>query len=432
MRPRTRRATVAATAALVLGAGFTACGSSGPSADDPVELSYWSWAPNVEQVVETWNAEHPEIQVTVTDAGGNTDTATKLVTQTRAGNAPDMAQVEYPTLPSLVVGEVAADITEHVDDATRDAFTDSTWALTTFNDAVYGIPQDVGPMMMLYRADRFEELGVEVPTTWEEYAAAAAQVRAADPTSYIGTFSVDQTGFFAGMAQQAGAQWWSVDGDAWSVGIDDEASLAVADYWQGLVDEDAVLQAPILTPEWNAQVADGEILTWPSAVWSPGVIEDVAPETAGEWAMAPLPQWTEGDSAVGLQGGSSSIVTTSSDHPEEAAQFLAWLNGSDEGATALLTTVNNYPAATAGQEAATSNEPPALVAGQEDFYDLAAEVAADTIPVTWGPNYNVTNAAFADALGAAVQGGGSYREALEQVQATTVADMEETGYTVTR
>jgi len=426
------RAHIPLVLAVTLAASLTGYGGgSEPTADDPVQLTYWSWAPNIEDVVATWNAENPEIQVSVTDAGGNTDTATKLVTQTRAGNAPDMAQVEYPTLPSLVVGEVAADITDLIDDETLDAYTDSTLALTTFNDALYAVPQDVGPMMMLYRADRFEELGLEVPTTWEDYARTAEQVRQLDPSSYLGTFSTDQTGFFAGMAQQAGAQWWSVDGEAWSVGIDDDASLAVADYWQDLADRDAVQVAPILTPEWNAQVADGQVLTWPSAVWAPGVIEDVAPDTAGSWAMAPLPQWEEGDSAVGLQGGSSSIVTTSSDHPEEAAEFLSWLNSSDEGATALLTTVNNYPAATAGQEAAVDTEPPALVAGQDDYYALAADIASDTLPVTWGPNYNVTNAAFADALGAAVEGGGTFRDALVQVQETTVSDMEETGYEVT-
>jgi len=43
----------------------TACGSGGPTSDggekpgEKVELTYWSWAPNMDKVVEGWNAATP-------------------------------------------------------------------------------------------------------------------------------------------------------------------------------------------------------------------------------------------------------------------------------------------------------------------------------------------------------------------------------------
>lgn len=44
--------------ALVLTTGC-AGGSDDPSGS--VELTYWSWAPNLDKVVETWNATYPDI-----------------------------------------------------------------------------------------------------------------------------------------------------------------------------------------------------------------------------------------------------------------------------------------------------------------------------------------------------------------------------------
>lgn len=138
--------------------------------------------------------------MTHTDVGGGTDSSAKLLTA--APRRRGAGRREYQTLPSLVVGDVATDIAQYVGDETRRAFTDSTWGLTTFNDAIYGVPQDVGPMARIYNQARFAELGITVPTTWAEFATAAEQVRKADPSTYIGTFSPEVFGFFAGMSSR--------------------------------------------------------------------------------------------------------------------------------------------------------------------------------------------------------------------------------------
>ena len=53
------------------------------------------------------------------------------------------------------------------------------------------------------------------------------------------------------------------------------------------------------------------------------MLEGIAPETKGKWAMAPLPQWTRGEQVAGFWGGSSTAVMTKSKHPAEAAEFAA-------------------------------------------------------------------------------------------------------------
>ncbi|MEP7762721.1 sugar ABC transporter substrate-binding protein [Sanguibacter sp. 25GB23B1] len=429
------RNTKALFPAAVIAAGtllLSSCSSDGDgdgSADGPITLEYWAWGTSQQPLVDAWNANNPDVQVTRTDAGGGTDSSAKLLTATRAGNAPDLALIEFNTLPAMIVGDVAADITEHTQDA-GDAFTESVWGLTSFNGATYGVPQDVGPMALVYNQARFTELGIEVPTTWAEFADAAVAVRAADPDTYLTTFAPGEFGGFAGYAQQAGAEWWSVDGDTWTVGIDSEESLEVADYWQDLIDQDAVLAEPLLTPEWNSKLNDGQILSWPAALWAPGVIYGVAESQAGDWAIAPLPQWEEGNSDVAFQGGSAIAVTTSSEHQEAAAEFALWMNTSDEAA-AIQIEAGQYPASIAGQELTLESDPPLLMPQQTDYWEVAAEIAANTIPdISWGPNVNVASSAFQDAVASAITNGTPLRDALVETQQIVVDDMTTTGFDV--
>jgi len=425
---------VAAVGALAL-AACTGGGSSGgassggATAAGPVTLNYWAWGTAQDGMVAAWNKSHPDIQVKRTDAGGGTDSSTKLLTATRAGNAPDTALVEFQTVPAMIVANAATDITKYVGDA-KGSFTNSVWSLVTFNSAIYGVPQDVGPMAFIYNKDRLDKLGVSLPTTWAEFATAAKKVHAADPSTYLSTFNTSEFGFFAGMAQEAGAKWWSVDGTTWTVQIDGPESIAVANYWQDLLDSGAIKAEDLLTPQWNQELNNGKILSWPSALWAPGVIYGVAPKMAGQWAMAPLPQWTPGNSAVAYQGGSAVVVTTSSKHPKEAAAFAAWINSSQEGAGVQLST-GQYPASKLGQESATKSAPPLLMPQQTDYWQLGSKIAANTIPsISWGPDVNVASSAFQDAMAKAVANRTPLRDALTEVQKVVVADMKKTGFTV--
>ncbi|MFE7506610.1 ABC transporter substrate-binding protein [Promicromonospora sp. NPDC057488] len=423
------RPLVACAATVASLAVLSGCGAASADPEGPVTLEYWAWPAGSKTVVDEWNAANPDIQIKLSDAGGGDESSQKLLTASRAGNAPDLALVEYTTLPSLIVADVPLEITDYVGDV-QDAFTEGTWAQTTFDGAVFGVPQDVGPMALVFREDRFEELGVPVPTTWEEFREAAAAVKKADPDAVISSLPPTEFGFFAGVATQAGGQWWSVNGEEWSVGIADEASLEVADYFEELATEGLIQTEPLLTPEYNAMVNAGTMLSWPSAVWAPSVIESVAPDTAGSWAMAPLPQWTPGDPAVAYQGGSALVVTKDSEHPEEAAKFATWLNASKEGNTLLLDEQSLYPASSLGQEMAESNDPPTLMPEQDDFYAISADISAETVPVTWGPNVNLAKSVFEDELGKAIRNGTPWRDAFVATQDAVVADMKETGFAV--
>ncbi len=429
----TKAAAIIASAALLM----TACSSGGggsdaPAADGPVELTFWTWAPNVDKVVETWNAANPDIQVTVNKQDGGDPAITKLLTAVKAGSgAPDIMQTEYQKIPTLVSADALADISGEVGDL-ADQFPEGVWNdVTLGSDAVYAVPQDSGPMQFYYRADIFEQLGLTVPTTWDEYAATAAALQAADPTKYLGTFSATDAGWFTGLSQQAGASWWGIDGDAWTVAVDDEATLKVADYWGGLVESGVIDNKPMYTPEWNAALNNGTQIGWLSAIWAPGVLEGNAPDTAGLWKMAPMPQWDAAKPATGNWGGSATAVTSQSKHPAEAAQFITWLNSSQEGVDLLVDQTGIYPANIPASAEALS-EPPTFFANQPDFYEIAAQTAKTAGSFTYGPNVNVTYSAYNDEFGKATEAKSqaAFTAAVEAMQKVTLEDLKSSGFNV--
>lgn len=139
-----------------------------PTADVICEM--WAWDPGMDQVVRTWNESHPNIQVNLVNPAGGDDLVSRMITANQAGAGPDIGKIEFQALPSLVSAGAVMDITEYVPDV-RGQFDDNAWSLVTFDGQTFGLPQDFAPLMMFYRPAVFEEAGVAVPTTWEEFAA---------------------------------------------------------------------------------------------------------------------------------------------------------------------------------------------------------------------------------------------------------------------
>lgn len=420
---RTPRWIAAAAVAVLL----TSCAAGGPGAR--VELTFWSWAQNIDQVVALWNDQHPDVHVTVTTPAQGDALVTKLITANRARNMPDLAQVEYQNLPSLVVSGAVADVTDALAPV-RAGFDPAALAQVEFDGRLYAVPQDVAPMMLFYRADLFAKFGLPVPTTWDEFRTVAEKLKAQDPKRRLTTFSAADPGWFAGLAQQAGATWWQLDGKGWRVSMDAGPSRRVAQYWGSLVADDVVSGQPMYTPQWNAALNDGTILAWPGAIWGPPVLEGIAPDTVGKWAMAPLPQWDPARPATGTWGGSTTVVGSNTGHPQEAVEFARWLNTDPQALSALVTTSSIYPATVAGRSGPALDQPPSFMPNQPDFYATARRIADTVVPVTRGPDTTVAYTAYEDAFGAAVQDHGSFLDALTTMQRTTFGDMSRIGFTV--
>lgn len=438
---KTKAAAVIAISAFAL-AGCSATGSdtSGAGgdaaactpADGDVTLEFTSWIPGIEDVVKIWNDANPEIQVDVqTGPNGNGGTYQNFFNQIKAGDAPDLGQIEYDALPNFLVQDGLEDLGACEDVvAAEDQFVDWAWGQVTLGtDGVYGVPQDTGPMALFYRADLFEQNGIAIPTTWDEYREAAVKIR--DLGGYITNFSQSDINQFAGFAWQDGAQWFSSDDEGWTVTLADDATTTVADFWQSMLDDDLVATVPAWTDEWNNAYNSGEVWTWNSAVWGANSISSGAPDTSGSWGVAPLPQWEAGGSAAGNWGGSSTAVLKGSEHLYEATKFALWLNTSDEALTALAEAANLYPATTAGLALPVFSEGVEFYGGQK-IYDVFADAATQVSPdFAWGPTMTQTYADVSDGFKAAVSGSGTLLDAIEKGQTATVDALKAASIPVT-
>ncbi|MGX7825957.1 extracellular solute-binding protein [Actinokineospora sp. 24-640] len=424
-------------AALTAALTTTACGADssapGTAADcapsqGPVELTFWSWLPGVDKAVAAWNAANPDIQVRVdVTPQGNQGTYAKMFTALKAGEAPDLGQVEFDNLPGFRVQQGLRDVAACPGVAeAAPRFVDWTWAQAGFQgDGVFAIPQDTGPLALFYRKDLFDKHGIAVPKTWDEYAAAARQLKAADPKAAITHFPQKDVNWFAGLVWQAGGKWFRLDGDAWTVDLADPASRKVADYWQGLLDDGLVVNLQGFSESWNKALDSGTVATWVGAAWGAGTLEAAAPSTKGKWAVAPLPQWAAGEAASGNWGGSTTAVLAGTEHPAEAAEFAIWLNSSPESLAILTAEGGIYPAAKDAQEGlAPSGDLAAFFAGQQ-YYDIfrdsSAQVGQDFV---WGPAMEQTYGHVRDGFGAALGGSGTLADALAAARQKTITELE--------
>jgi multiple sugar transport system substrate-binding protein len=430
------RTTIRVVSALLISSlALTACSSGdaeptasacAPSSGGPVNLTFTSWIPGIEEVVAAWNAKNPNIQVKVqTGPNGNGGTYQNFFNQLKAGNAPDLGQIEYDALPSFRVQDGLFNLgTCDIVTKAKDQFVPWTWNQVSFGDqsAAYGVPQDAGPMALFYRADLFEQNGIAIPKTWAEYAAAAEKVRAAG--AYITNFSQSDINQFAGLAWQAGGRWFANDGQQWTVSLTDDKTKKVADYWQDLINRKLVSTVPPWTTEWDNAYNTSQAWTWVSAVWGANSIATGAPTTAGKWRVAPMPQWSASETSAGNWGGSSTAVFKNSKHPYEAAQFALWLNTNDEALSLLNEKANLYPATKAGATLPALAKGVAFY-GDQKIYEVFAQASGQVDPAfTWGPTMTSTYANASDGFKKAVSGQGTLTDALTAAQASTIQTLK--------
>ena len=433
-RATRRRVFTAAALSLAVIAPLAACAPGEESADGPVELTFQTWVPNIDTAVEAFNESRDDIHVTVESIAAGPDGGyAKMLSSVTAGNPADLAQVGYDELATFLLNDALADITEYVSDD-ADKFTDWQWQTGVFNDKVYSVPQASGPVGQFYRKDVFDGLGLAVPTTWDEYYEAAKVIHASDPNKYIAAFASNQAPWILALAQQAGQPWFEAGDDAWNVTIDNPDTIRMAEFWQKLLDEDLVKVEADMSNEWYADIQTGNVASWMSGSWAAAIVSGNAPDTAGLWAAAEMPQWEAGEHVSASWGGGSSVVVLNgSEHPEEAAEFALWLNGTPESASTLTSIGAGWPALKDQSEITALTDDPAtfeFFGGQNIWETFAVADANVDRSWQWPPLVDTLYATLTDNVKAAVQNKTPLSGAFEQTQIDMIKAMEDKGIAV--
>ncbi|MFG3137062.1 ABC transporter substrate-binding protein [Streptomyces sp. NPDC048211] len=443
-----RRSVLATMTGLPLAGALSACSGGTSGADstsrtstvsnksgrNATHITFWSALRGSQQVVDAFNRTHDTIQVDFQQipSGGQGGYA-KLSNASRAGNAPDVATIEYPQIPGFAIDGVPLELTGLMSDTLRAKLLPQALGLTTFDKRVFSVPLDVEPMVMHYRTDLFDTYGIEVPRTWAEFEETARTVRSKAPGRRLTAFATDGGPQFAGFAWQAGAQWFDTRDDAWNVSLTDEPSRRVAAYWQRLIDQDLVLMTPVDSRQYDAQVSNGQVLVRLSGVWDAGAQMNARPGQKGKWAIAPLPQWDAADAVLGTHGGSTFAVTKGSRHPEAALEFIEWQVSHPDALRARLSSgaSSQYPAVPGLVDVYRKAFNRSYYSGQDVYTLFEQEAHKIRDGWTWGPRMTATLKVMQDGFARVSGGQGSLLDSVRAAQQGTMPDLKALGLSTT-
>ena len=417
-------------AAITLLATTLGVGHAAP-AKAPVTITFWSWVPKLQDEVNLFEKSHPDIKVNLVKAGQGTPEYTKLRTALKANSgAPDVVQIEFQYMPTFELTGKLVDLSQYGANQYKNDFVPWTWSQVSQGTKVYSIPQDSGPMALLYRTDIFAQYHLAVPTTWAQYQQEAIALHKANPKIYMTDFPPTQGGQITALLWQAGSRPFKVNGTTLSIKFNDPATLRVINYWGDLVKAGAVQTQADFTTSWYTALSNGTLASWVSAGWGPVFLSGLAAKTSGKWHAAPLPQWTAGATASGNWGGSTDAVTTQSQHPKEAAEFAIWLNDNPQSATMLANEQFLFPVTRAVLNDPSFNKPLPFYGGQRVngiFADASSHV---DVSFQWSPFQDYVYTQLGNDLSNAVNGKTSFTDAMNTLQSTLVSYAKAQGFTV--
>jgi multiple sugar transport system substrate-binding protein len=318
--------------ALVPLLALTACSGSGSSSgssaggDEQVKVTVWSWDGTVERAVPGFQAANPNIKVEVVNAGSSQDEYKALDNAIQAGSGvPDLVMFEYFAVPYFAVPGKLADLAEFGVDRLRNDYVPAAWSDVTVNGKVYALPSDYGPSAMFYNAATLKKAGIaEPPATWDEYYEAAKKIRALGDDYYIAQDTGDIF-FLLSLIWQAGGRPFKVDGTRVHIDFTDPGTTRAVAFWQKMLDEGLVnTKITGWSDDWNRALNDGTLATQTMGGWLTSTLPERAPEAAGDFRVALMPQWQQGDKVGAANGGSSFGIPAAAEHKEAAFKFLEY------------------------------------------------------------------------------------------------------------
>ncbi|MGA5882748.1 ABC transporter substrate-binding protein [Streptomyces cellulosae] len=132
------------------------------------------------ELVDEWNALHPEIQVEYVQ--GSWDSVhDQLLTSFEGGEAPDIVHDASDDLADFAYGGHLADLTDLLPERLTSDIPALSWESVTFGDGVYGVPFLQEPRVLIADAVRLKESGVRIPTpehpwSWAEFRQVAKEL----------------------------------------------------------------------------------------------------------------------------------------------------------------------------------------------------------------------------------------------------------------
>ncbi len=329
---------LAAAAVLSGCAGFTKSddsGSEGGGGSKAGTLKFTTWGSDAEaaafkQLARSFESANTGTKIDLKIVPYE-DMFTGIDAQLQSGTAPDVFRVDYTTLGVYSSKDVLLDLTPSLDSSLTSDLIPALLQAVTYEDKVYGVPQETDTTAILYRPDLLEAAGVtSVPATlddawtWKEFAQVADKLKGSlDPKIKPFCYDWQQLGAFRWLTWLFEAGGRLLDEDLKTPAIESAEGRRAMDF-----------TTSFFTKGWVPENTSVKGATYPDAAFISG---EVAMAFAGNFL---LPGIEEGikkkfDYKVTYQprdkrassdlGGNALVATKDSANKDLAAEFLAFM-----------------------------------------------------------------------------------------------------------
>jgi multiple sugar transport system substrate-binding protein len=301
------------------------------AAQDPTEVTLWHMeqpphrVARIQELIDAFNAANPDVLVKQEPQNWG-EIYAKAPAAVAAGAGPDMlfAIPDFaPIFKDLGQLDSVADFVAELD--AKHDFVDSAVEAYTYDDGIWAVPMYNMTMHMWYRPSVLEAAGVAVPTTWDEWKAAAEKLTV-DGKYGMGLpankqLYTDQT-VYSVMLNGGASEIYNEDG---SLRFDNAETVAAYDFYKSMM-----AYSPPDAPSWTWGEAEACFASRSCAmVMQFSVISTYDTQAEGDAAdlgVAALPVKTAGE-APGTIAYANAVMFLSKDEARRAAsqRFIAFL-----------------------------------------------------------------------------------------------------------
>lgn len=249
---------------------------------------------------------------------------------------------------------------------------------------IFAVPHDVHPVMLAYRRDIVESLGIDVTTltTWDEFARVGREIGTKDlsgdgtPDRYMLDLPAEGGDTIRILLLQRGGKLFHPNGD---VAIDSPvAAQTIAWYVRQVEGPGNISFSAGWGQNFAKAVTDGLVLFYFCPDWRSKQLEVDVPSVHGKMGLMPLPAWEPGGRRTTTWGGTGLAITRATKNADLAWKLAMYLYFNPEDLGERFADTNILPPLKSAWELPAFSEPRAYFGGLP--LGLAYAALADDVP----------------------------------------------------
>ncbi|MAE63700.1 MAG: hypothetical protein CMJ18_05465 [Phycisphaeraceae bacterium] len=226
----------------------------------------------------------------------------------------DLIEVERNMMTQFVSGPVEdvgfTDLTERLAREGLDRqINPPSFMPWTSRGRIFGLPHDVHPVLLCYRADLVEQAGIDVTRieTWSDFIELLSPLIAdldgdGRPDRYLINLWYTQMGEIEPLLLQAGGGTFD-ENDRPLIGSPANAMVIAHVVAWSMGETRIAIDAPEFTASGNQLKLDGRVVAQIMPDWLAGIWKSDLPQLGGKIRLMPLPAWRKGGRRTSVRGG---------------------------------------------------------------------------------------------------------------------------------